>query len=247
VADADERGIKLTIMLTAQWSDYIADNPSILSRVQGWEANGHELAGHHHSVYHPGNWDGYSDFNEEERRRIRGLRDRTLFAGTLDDWTERVQRTAPNVSSGCSNGETDKSTIPRVVVNDSCPGFYTTDEYPFGTRSEGGDPLGGRNDFVLVGTSSNGVERRFLGHTIITGRGFLDGATDAFDQMTTGAYGVIIHTNPADINSVRSWMDHVVSSGAVGGSSTLSGIIESGVLPERTLDSETFNTVYDDE
>jgi hypothetical protein len=244
VADANERSLRLTIMLTAQWADYIVASSDRLRQVRGWGEAGHELAGHHHSVYHPGSWDGYTDFSDLERREIRGPSDRTEYLGTLDDWADHVMAVASDLSSGCSNGEVDKRSIPDVIRYDSCPGFYTTDAYTLGTRAEGDDPLHGRNDFVLVGETA-GVERRFLSHSIIAG-GFLAGATSAFDDMTEGAYGVIVHTHEADVTALRRWMDHVVSVDAAGGTSTLRDIIQSGILPERRLSDDVFNLVYDE-
>lgn len=239
---ADVRSLKLTIMLTAQWAAYIAADDDRRRRVLGWGAAGHELAGHHHSVYHPGTWDGYSDFEEAERLEILGPRGaRTPYVGTLADWTDVVQGLVPAVRAGCGNGERDKRVIPPALVYDTCPGFYTTDRQPLGTRLDGADPYAGQSDFVLVGTT-DGIERRFLNHAIIGGP-FMEDAMAAYDTVDSGAYGVVVHTKEADLASIQRWMDHVVEANK-GTSATVSEIVMSGRLPERVLADDVFNRVY---
>jgi len=242
VADADRRGVKLTIMLTAQWADYIAAEAGRRAVVLGWIDDGHELAGHHHSVYHPGTWDGYSDFTEMDRAAILGPRGAlTPHEGTLADWAAAVQAVIPGFRAGCGNGERDKRVIPAAIEFDTCPGVYTADREVLGTRLDGSDPYAGQNDFVLMGTT-DGVERRFLNHGLIGGS-FLEGAQAAFDAASTGAYGVVVHTKEADVAALRAWMDHVVAAGK-GQSATVTAIMTRGGLPIRRLAAETLNQVY---
>ena len=62
---ADDLAMTLTIMLTPPWVAYIQSDSGREQEIERWVQSGHELAGHHHSIYHPGTWDGYSDFSEQ--------------------------------------------------------------------------------------------------------------------------------------------------------------------------------------
>jgi hypothetical protein len=58
---ADKYNIKLTLMFNPQWATYILEDESKLDLVRSWEANGHEIAAHHHGPSYGDNWDGYTN------------------------------------------------------------------------------------------------------------------------------------------------------------------------------------------
>jgi hypothetical protein len=60
VAYAQARGIRLTLQFTPQWVALI-QNQGLMNTVRTWEAMGHEVAGHHHTLDHAASWDGYSN------------------------------------------------------------------------------------------------------------------------------------------------------------------------------------------
>ena len=134
-------------------------------------------------------------------------------------------------------------TMPSSITHDTCSGFYTTYAYPPGTRSEGSDPLIGVNDFVLVGTTPNGVERRWLGHGMISSA-FIGDSEATLHAMESGAHGVAVHTKSADVSAVEAWSEILLALDGGAGSATVSEIIDSGVLPEETLASAVLNEVY---
>jgi len=76
VATADEYGHKLTLEFQPQWAEYALENPDKLAQIRTWEANGHEIAGHHHGVSHAA-WDGYTN--------VSGYQDQAKYRGTMDD------------------------------------------------------------------------------------------------------------------------------------------------------------------
>ncbi|MCR4369475.1 MAG: hypothetical protein NUV67_06235 [archaeon] len=57
---ADSKGFKLTLQFNPQWGVYILDDPGRLALLRSWEANGHEIALHHHGLSH-NNWNGYTN------------------------------------------------------------------------------------------------------------------------------------------------------------------------------------------
>jgi len=83
IEKANEYNMKITIMLTPQWVDIVEQDD-----IDAWVEQGHEISSHHHGVYHP-NWDGYTDFSEEEYTEMRkekiGNREIEPYLGTLDD------------------------------------------------------------------------------------------------------------------------------------------------------------------
>ncbi len=61
IAAADAGNHKITLAFAHHWASNILANASRLTQVRSWQANGHELALHHHSRDHPTEWDGYSN------------------------------------------------------------------------------------------------------------------------------------------------------------------------------------------
>ena len=244
IASASEAGIRLTLMFTPQWASFLGEEPGRLERLDVWSAAGHEIAMHHHSVYHPGTWDGYTDFEFEEYAPIRGLAkaEKTEKLGSLADFDAVLEGMYPGMKAGCANAEIDKNTMPASITHDTCSGFYTTYAYPLGTRSDGGDTLIGVNDFVLVGTTPDGIQRRWLGHGMISAP-FIEDSEATIGAMEAGAHGVAVHTKAADVDAVESWTEILLALDGGAGSATVSQIIDSGVLPEEHLAGEILNAV----
>jgi hypothetical protein len=57
---ADSYGHKLTLEFQPQWAEYALAHPEALTQIRAWEANGHEIAFHHHGLSHAA-WDGYTN------------------------------------------------------------------------------------------------------------------------------------------------------------------------------------------
>ncbi len=242
IAVADALNMKLTLMLTPPWVTYIRSDSAREAEVLQWAQRGHELAGHHHSIYHPGTWDGYSDFTEVERRAVLGTRaDLVEHLGPLDDLQEIIRSLVPNFVSGCANGERDKRVVPTGFRYDTCPGFYTTDAYPLGTRLMGSDSLAGQNDFILIGRI-DGREHKFLNHGLIS-RAFQAQSQAAFRAADGGVFGVVVHTKSADVVALTTWLNFVSESGTTL-PVTVREAIESTDLPERELDEALFLRVW---
>ncbi|MEW6405373.1 MAG: hypothetical protein AB1649_26580 [Chloroflexota bacterium] len=73
---ADEYGHKLTLEFQPQWAEYALQNPTALAQIRSWEADGHEIAVHHHGVSHVA-WDGYTN--------VPGYENHPKYRGTMDD------------------------------------------------------------------------------------------------------------------------------------------------------------------
>ena len=84
VEKSDEYDIKLTLAFNPQWAQYFLANPIYLTEVRSWEANGHEIALHHHGPHH-GAWNGYTD---QEGYETEGK-----YIGTVEDmmdWLNQI-------------------------------------------------------------------------------------------------------------------------------------------------------------
>jgi hypothetical protein len=46
--------MKLTLMFTAPWVDYILNDKTRTKNLEEWKNKGHEIAAHHHHVTHFG-------------------------------------------------------------------------------------------------------------------------------------------------------------------------------------------------
>ncbi len=69
VNKANEYGILLTLEFTPQWVESIMADSSKLRLVREWQAQGHEVASHHHSVFHP-HWDGFTNYPDSVIQKL---------------------------------------------------------------------------------------------------------------------------------------------------------------------------------
>jgi hypothetical protein len=162
IEQASKYHIKLTLMFTAQWAEFIASDPEKMAELASWQQNGHEIAAHHHSIYH-GGWDGYTNYTEEIaiNERLLHAKIPEEYLGTLTDYMNILKKINPDIHSGCVNDETDKHALPDAIIYDTCSGFANSGSpgNPLGDA----DPYKGLNEFISVG-SYKGIERKWLTH-----------------------------------------------------------------------------------
>ncbi len=58
---AGEHGVPLTLELSPQWVDFILADPARTDTIRTWQARGHEIAAHHHGIFHCF-YDGYTNY-----------------------------------------------------------------------------------------------------------------------------------------------------------------------------------------
>ncbi len=240
VKKADEYNIKLTLMFSPQWADYIVKDPERLSEVKRWEEEGHEIAAHHHSIYH-GNWDGYTNYPEDvaKKERIKRKGFSEEYFGTLEDLISKLKMINPDIHSGCMNDEEDKNCLPDEIIYDTCSGFANFGEVI--RLGDAFDPKKGINEFVLVG-KVNGIERKWLAHYQITTRQREKLAENIFNSLDSGVYGVVTHSVESQAECFYKFLDFLHSKDETGKySKTLSQIIDEKILPEREIPDELLN------
>lgn len=238
---ANQYNIKLTLMFAAQWADYISASPERMADVESWKSQGHEIAGHHHSIYH-GSWDGYTDFSEEEaiQERMKQGKQPEEYLGTLDDFIARLEKINPEISSGCMNDETDKKALPDQVIYDTCCGFANHGQV--GKREGDNVPAKGNNEFILTGTY-DGIERKWLAHYQVYQQ--VDAARSVFEKMESGVFGGVVHSVPEQADKLYDFFEFIGTKDPEGqNSKTLSDVCATGLLNEKQLSKEMVDEVY---
>lgn len=118
IAKADAYKMKLTLMFTHPWVDYLLDSnhPERKQKLDAWKEKGHEIAAHHHSINHPFYWDGYSVLAETEAVTARqAIKANTEpYYGTMTQLETKLKRLNANIKSGCLNEEMKKMFCPKV-------------------------------------------------------------------------------------------------------------------------------------
>jgi len=248
VSKANEYNIKLTLMFTAQWVDYISESQDRMESIEAWRKQGHEIASHHHGIHHE-NWDGYTSYPEVEAiaERIKiiaegkadaSIREPEKYLGTLEDFIGVLKKINPNIHSGCESESTDKNEMPDEVVYSTCSGY---DNYGEPGRSSDSDSIEigsekGKNEYITTGIW-NDIDRKWLAHFSMDSSEKEKSAEDAF--LATGkndVYGVAVHSSPEDSNQFYAFLDFLHQEDPEGKKSkTVTEIIRNELLPEATI------------
>jgi len=140
VATADRCGVPLTLLLTAQWAEFILADPERVDAIETWIAAGHEVGAHHHAYWatqgRAAVWDGYTnvplaDLMPSDRRALRGTMDafwsllaalpgerRTACLGLGADDAADWLCTVPYSISG--HALADAVSLPTPIVVNGC-------------------------------------------------------------------------------------------------------------------------------
>ena len=245
VAKADQYNIKLTLMFTAQWADYISESPERMADLESWKKHGHEIAAHHHSIYHR-NWDGYTNYSKEEakaQRREQGFEPEE-YLGTFEDYINKLKKINPDIKSCCCNEEHDKKEMPDEIIYSTCSGFANCGEV--GTRLSDVDQKKGKNEYILTGTA-NGILRKWVAHYQITTPERQKIAQTVFDSMNPSyVYGVVTHSaSGVQEEEYYDFLEFLHSRDTEGKKSrTVSEIIDQKLLPEETISTDVLNQKF---
>lgn len=242
IEKADQYDMKLTLMFTAQWVDYIAASEERMQDLEFWKKSGHEIGAHHHGLGH-GNWDGYTDHIREETAQKRKMKVKNIepYLGDLDDYSEKIKILNPDIKSGCMNDEDDKRELPDQMVYDTCSGFANYGE----TGVREGDNVGGTkgiNEFISVG-AWNGITRKWLTHFQANNEERELKAEKVFSSMKSGVYGAVFHSMDMEKRSFDSYLEFLHTQDPKGEKSkTVNEIIEQGLLPEKKLTEDSLKS-----
>ena len=242
---ADQYGFKLTLMFTPQWVAEVAADAAARATLQGWKDAGHEIAAHHHSIYH-GNWDGYSNYSRAEaeaQRHKQGKNKAEPYYGTLDAYMTKLRQINPKMKAGCVNDESDKKAMPDGIVYDTCSGFANFG--PVGQRANDTEAGKGRNDYVSVG-ASNGITRKWLTHFQVTTDTRQKEGQAAFAAMGGAqVYGAVTHSIERQAQPFYDFLAFLSQQDpGANRTRTVSEILDGALLPEKTLSQELVSKKY---
>lgn len=236
VKTAETAGMRLTLMFSAQMAQYVASDVKALALVNLWDKKGHEIAFHHHDVYHGSGWDGYTDLSPDEvatALAAQGLSPADFkFNGDMDDYITAVDSLGFPITAGCMNDETEKRALPDEIVIDTCSGYINYGAP--GTAGDDGDAMKGYNRYILTG-DANGVTRMWLSHQSIDSD--VNQAKNDFDSLSGGVFGVVTHSHKEDhVLALKDFVDFVsLKDPDASENVTLSEIVKKGLLPEEAL------------
>ena len=118
MALADRYGVKVTLQFSWPWADYVYKH-DLLDTVHAWEAEGHEIALHHHGPTHKF-FDGYT--NAPDAIRTDGwYATRYGYRGNMDNLMAFMAPLSPRgiLSAGMSDEDTDWPAGVRYFATDS--------------------------------------------------------------------------------------------------------------------------------
>jgi hypothetical protein len=233
---ADGYGMKLTLMFGAPWAQVMRSDPQRSAELDGWRRRGHEIAGHHHAVGHPGTWDGYSRLPEAEALAVRAKihSPPEPFLGTLDDLMAQFRKLDPFVRSGCMNEESDWLEMPRGILYGTCSGYANRGQP--GAKLQDADPAKALNEFASRSMVA-GLERRWLAHAQVMKPESAMSAAQTYDQSAPArVLGFVVHPAASQALHLAQLMDHIHARDPKGERSmTLADIVRLGLLPDKDI------------
>lgn len=233
---AGQRDIKLTLMFTAQWADYISSDSFRMKRLKQWMEQGHEIAAHHHNVYHI-NWDGYTNLQAESVKAIRqNIQPRKeKFMGDFETYIYKLMKINSDIKSGCMNAELDKSELPDRIIYDTSLGAANSGN-DLKLLSDFENPEKGINEFISVATY-NGIERKWLAHYQINNNRNSGQAMRTILSMKQGLYGVVMHSFKRQLSSFAAYIEFLYGiDPSASHSKTISEVVEQKLIPDKAVD-----------
>jgi len=112
---ADSYGMKLSLHFSASPANFVLQSSIRLATLRKWEANGHEIAFHHHGQSHA-SWDGYSN---DPKARFE-----SEYKGTIEDLLETVSALPKGgviLSGSGTDEDTDWPTGVIYMTNGGSP------------------------------------------------------------------------------------------------------------------------------
>ncbi|MEI7481926.1 MAG: hypothetical protein WCK75_06215 [Elusimicrobiota bacterium] len=223
---ADARHVRLTLLFSAQYAEYIASDPSRMAELEGWKKAGHEIG-----AYHTGPdtraWDGYSDLPEETLARTH--KDYKLAAKTPGhrEYFSELGRLAFKIKAGCVTGLSDKGFLAAAPEYETCSG---ADNRGGGTGKMAAAGFDGVNNFLTV----YGNNKKSLSCSHPANRAGSEASKKAFLSMASGVYGASFNSSPGEFGAFYAWLEFLKGVDPQGlRDFTVSAVVEGGLLPEK--------------
>ncbi|HCC47771.1 MAG TPA: hypothetical protein DEQ38_06595 [Elusimicrobia bacterium] len=214
---AGERGVRLTLLFSAQYAVYIASDSARLAELQGWNDAGHEIGAYHQGPETRG-WDGYSDLAGAELARVRKSTG-PLSAPGHAEFMSALALLQPAIKTGCVIGG-DKKFLAAAPPYEIC------------RRSAGSGAASGVNEAVFL--APGGGPQKSLSSFHPADKAGIEAAQQAFAGMGRGVYGAVFRSTPAEFGAFYAWLTFLGRQDPQGSRSrTVSTVLAGALLPEK--------------
>ncbi len=224
---ADAQNVRLTLLFSAQYADYIASDTARLAELEGWKKTGHEIG-----AYHQGPdtraWDGYSDLPGEALTRVRKEGGKSAFAPDHREYLAALARLAPEIKTGCMTDKADKKFIAAAPPYEICGAAQGQGKKGAGAK--------GVNEFIAVAKKERSRKRLSSFHP--ADKAGIEAAKSSFSGLQSGVYGVLFKSSPSEFGAFYIWLSFLKNIDPQGlRSRTVSAIVDGKVLTEKEAGS----------
>ncbi|MCX5785484.1 MAG: hypothetical protein NTX59_07330 [Elusimicrobia bacterium] len=225
---ADARHVRLTLMFSAQYADYISSDPVRLTELESWKQTGHEIGAFHQGPDTKA-WDGYCDLTGEALELERKRAKTTEHAGTHLDYFAALSRLAAEIKTGCMMDKVDKKFLAAAPEYEACPG----PDMKMAGAGKAGKVFEGVNEFLAsAGGPGKGKKRLSCSHP--ADKAGIEASKKAFSGMESGAYCASFKSSPSEFGAFYAWLGFLKDLDPEGlRSRTVAGIVEEKILPEK--------------
>jgi len=224
---ADAQHVKLTLLFSAQYAEYLSSDTTRMIELENWRSAGHEIG-----AYHKGpdrkDWDGYTDLDAEALARVRKSEAAPVPAPGHRDYFAALSRIAPKLNTGCMLDKSDKKFLAAAPAYETC----LAPANGLKTATDSGSD--GINDFIAP-APGRGEGKKRLSFAEPFDRAGMEAAKKAFSGMTAGVYGAAFNSSTSDFGAFFAWLKFLKGRDPQGiYSRTVSGAVENKILPERS-------------
>lgn len=216
---AGERGVRLTLLFSAQYADYVSADPARAAELAAWQRAGHEIGAYHQGPETTA-WDGYTDLPAAELAALRGG---APASGGHKEYFAALARLETDLRTGCMVGGSDAEFLAAAPSYEIC------------LRGDTGGARGaaaGVNDSVFVPRA--GGPRRKLSSYHPSDKAGIEAAQSAFGGMGLGVYGASFRSTPAEFGAFYAWLNFLARQDPQGlRSRTVSSVVAGGLLEQK--------------
>ena len=184
--------VRLTLLFSAQYADYISSSPARVTALEGWKKGGHEVGAYHQGPDTKA-WDGYSDLSRGALARVRSGKAPGSVPGHAE-YFSALGRLASKIKTGCMGGQADKDFLAAAPEYEVCAGAEKTGLTPRGV-----------NWVILSYTGSGGAKKR-LSTSCPSDKAGIEAAKKAFFAMGGGVYGAAFKSSPSEFGAFYAWL-----------------------------------------
>lgn len=220
VKQADERGVKLTLLFSAQYAEFIATSSARMADLGGWRRAGHEFGSYHQGPETTA-WDSYTDLAGAELDAVK--KGKGAAAGGHAEFFAALRRLEPEPKTGCTYGSSDAKFLAASPPYEIC------------LRA---DPAGGRgaaagvNEALVVPLA--GGARRYLSSFRPADKAGIEAARGAYAGLEAGVYGAAFRSTPAEFGAFYAWLKFLSGRDPQGlRGRTVSSVAAGGLLGEK--------------